>query len=109
MDIRNRNGHALALDDNEGYISDKDLPYNASDDNDNTDEPLIYDEDVSSYKINKNNIAFENNAGMNLQHDVNAGVRDENTPRPDIEVAGIPNDDLFGFPSQEWMTNNNRN
>ena len=69
-----------------------------SDDNDNTDKPLIHDEDVSSYGINKNNIALENNAGMNLQHDVIAGVRDENDPRPDIEAAGIPDDDLVGVP-----------
>ena len=54
--------------------------------------------DVSSYKINKNIIALENNAGMNLQHDVIAGVRDENDPRPDIEAAGIPNDDLVWVP-----------
>ena len=35
---------------------------------------------------------------MDLQHDVIAGVRDENDPRPDIEAAGIPNDDLVGVP-----------
>ena len=35
---------------------------------------------------------------MNLQHDVIAGVRDENDPRPDIDAAGIPNEDLVGFP-----------
>ena len=51
---------------------------------------------MSSYEINKNNIALENNSGMNLQHDVISGVRYENDPRPDIEAAGIPNDDLVG-------------
>ena len=35
---------------------------------------------------------------MDLQHDVIAGVRDENEPRPDIEAAVIPNDDLVGVP-----------
>ena len=35
---------------------------------------------------------------MDLQHDVIAGVRDENDPRPDIEASGIPNDDLVGVP-----------
>ena len=98
MDIRDHNGRTLALDDNEGYIFDKDSTYDASDNNDNTDEPLIHDEDVSSYEINKNNTAFENNAGMNLQHDVIARVRDENYPRPDIEAAGILNDYLVGIP-----------
>ena len=33
---------------------------------------------------------------MDLQHDVIAGVKDENDPRPDIEASGIPNDDLVG-------------
>ena len=98
LDIRDRNRLALALDEDEGYISDKDSTYDTSDDNDNTDEPLIHDEDVSSYEINKNNIALENNAGMNLQHVVIAGVRDENDARPDIEAAVIPNDDLVGVP-----------
>ena len=98
MDIRDRNGRALALDDHEGYISVEDSTDDASNDNYNIDEPLIHDEDVSSYGINKNNIALENNAGVNLQHDVIAGVRDENDPRPDIEAAGIPNDDLVGVP-----------
>ena len=98
LDIRDHNGRALALDDNEGYISDKDSTYDASDDNDNTDEPLIHDEDVSSYEINKNNIALENNASMNLKHDVIAGVRDENDPRPEIEASRIPNDDLVWVP-----------
>ena len=65
-----------ACADDEGYISDGGSTYDASDDNDDTDEPLIHDEDVSSYEINKNNIALENNTGMNLQHDVIAGVRD---------------------------------
>ena len=69
-----------------------------SDDNDNTDKPLIHDEDVSSYKININNVALENNTGMNLKHDVIAGVQDENDPRPDIEASGIPNDDLVRVP-----------
>ena len=80
LDIRDRNGRALVLDDDEGYISDEDSTYDESDDNDNRDEPIIHDEDVSIYEINKNNIAVENNAGMNLQHDVIAGVRDENYP-----------------------------
>ena len=53
LDTRNRNGCALALDDDEGYISDEDSTYYASDDNDNTDEPLFHDEDVRSYEINK--------------------------------------------------------
>ena len=53
---------------------------------------------MSSYEINKNNIALENNADMYLQHDVIAGVRDENDPRTDIEASGIPNDDLVGVP-----------
>ena len=35
---------------------------------------------------------------MDLQHNVIAGVRDENDPRPDIGAAGIPNDDLVGVP-----------
>ena len=35
---------------------------------------------------------------MDLQHDVIAGVQDENDPRPYIEAAGIPNDDLVGVP-----------
>ena len=35
---------------------------------------------------------------MDLQHDVIAGVRDENVPIPDIEEAGIPNDDIVGVP-----------
>ena len=48
MDIRDRNGRALALDDNEGYISDKYSTYNASDDKGNADEPLIHNDDVSS-------------------------------------------------------------
>ena len=39
LDIRNRNGRALALDDYEGNISDEYSTYDASDDNDNTDEP----------------------------------------------------------------------
>ena len=43
LDIRDRKGRTLALDDNEGYISDKESTYDASDDNDNTDEPLIHD------------------------------------------------------------------
>ena len=86
------------MDDDKEYISDKDSTYDASNDNDNTDEPVIHDEDVSSYEKNKNNIAFNNNAGMNLQHDVIAGVWDENDPRPDIKASGIPNDDLVGVP-----------
>ena len=53
LDIRNHKGRALALDDDEGYISEKDSTYDVSNDNDNTDEPLIHDEYVSSYKINK--------------------------------------------------------
>ena len=53
LDIRDRNGRALLLDDDEGYISNEDLTYDASNDNDNTDEPLIHDEDVRSYEINK--------------------------------------------------------
>ena len=35
---------------------------------------------------------------MDLQHDVIAGVQDDNDPRPDIKAAGIPNDDLVGVP-----------
>ena len=106
MDIRDRNGRTLALDEDEGYIYDEDSPYDASKDNDNTDEPLIHDEDVSSYEINKNNIALENNSGMDLQHDFIAGVRDENDPRPDIEASRIPNDDLIGVPNRrsEWRS-----
>ena len=53
LDIRDRNGCALALDDEEGYISDEYSTYDASDVNDNTDEPLTHDEDVSSYTKNK--------------------------------------------------------
>ena len=53
---------------------------------------------MSNNKINKNNIALENNADMDLHHDVIAGVRDENDPIPDIEASGIPNDDLVGVP-----------
>ena len=55
----------------------EDSTYYASDDNDNdnTDEPLIHNEDVSNSEINKNNIAFENNSDIDLQHDVIAGVR----------------------------------
>ena len=64
LNICDRNGRALALDDNEGYISDKDSTYDASDDNDNTDEPLIHDEDVSSNEINKSNIVLDKNADM---------------------------------------------
>ena len=37
LDIRDRNRRALALDDDEVYISDEDSTYDASDDNDNTD------------------------------------------------------------------------
>ena len=84
LDIRDRNGRALALDDDEGYISDKDSTYDASDDND------------------KNNIILDQNADMyhnkNLQHDVIAGVPDDDDPRPDIKVARIPNEDLVGVP-----------
>ena len=35
---------------------------------------------------------------MDLQHDIIAGVRDENDPIPDIKAYGIPNDDLVGVP-----------
>ena len=59
MDIRDRNVCALAMDDDEGYIYDEDSTYNASDDKNNTDEPLIHDEDVSNNGINKNNIILE--------------------------------------------------
>ena len=34
----------------------------------------------------------------NLQHDVIAGVSDDNNPSSDIEAAGIPNDELVGVP-----------
>ena len=102
LDIRDRNGRALALDDDEGYISDEDSTYDASDDNNNTDEPLIHDEDVSSNEINKNNIVLDKNADMhhnkNLQHDVIAGVTDDDDPIPDIETVRIPNEDLVGVP-----------
>ena len=53
---------------------------------------------MNNNEINKNNIALENNADMDLQHDVIAGVRDENDPIPDIEAAGITNDDMVGVP-----------
>ena len=96
LDIHNRNGRALALDDDEGYISDKDSTYDASDDNNNIDEPLIHDKDVSNNEINKNNIVLDKNA--DLQHDVIAGVPDDNDPRTDIDAAGIPNDDLVWVP-----------
>ena len=102
LDIRDSNRRALALGDDEGYISDKYSTYYASDDNDKIYEPLIHDEDVSSNEINKNNIVLDKNADMdhskNLQHDVIAGVPDDDDPRPDIEAAGIPNDDLVGVP-----------
>ena len=102
LDICDRNGRTLALDDNEGYISDKDSTYDASNDNDNTDEPLIHVEDVSSNEINRNNIVLDKNADMdhnkNLQHDVIAGVPDDDNPRPDIEADRIPIDDLVGVP-----------
>ena len=48
LDICDRNGRALALDDDEGYIFDKDSTYDASDDNSNVDEPPIRNDDVSS-------------------------------------------------------------
>ena len=48
LDIRDRNKCVIALDDDEGYISEEDSTYNASDDNNNTDEALIHDEDVSN-------------------------------------------------------------
>ena len=51
---------------------------------------------MNNNEINKNNIGLENNADMDLQHDVIAGVRDKNDPRPDIEAAIIPNYDLVG-------------
>ena len=115
MDIRDRNGRALALDNDEGYISYEDSTYDASDDNDNTYESLIHDEDESNNKISKNNIVLENNADMDLQHDVIAGARDENDPRPDIESAIIPNDDLVGVPivgvndeQQQELENNDK-
>ena len=53
LDLCDRNGRALALDDDEGYISEEDSTYNASEDNYNTDEPLIHDEDVSNNEKNK--------------------------------------------------------
>ena len=43
LDISDRNGRALALDEDEGHISDKDSTYNASNYNYNTDKQLIYD------------------------------------------------------------------
>ena len=52
---------------------------------------------------------------MDLQHDVIAGVWDENDPIPDIEAAGIPNDDLVGVPivvvndEQQQELENNEN
>ena len=52
---------------------------------------------------------------MDLQHDVIAGVRDENYPRTDIVAAGIPNDDLVGVPiagvngKQQQELENNEN
>ena len=53
-------------------------------------------------EIDKNNIILDQNADMdhnkNLQHDVIAGVPDDDDPRPDIEAVGIPNDDLVGVP-----------
>ena len=101
LDICDRNGRALALDDDEVYISDEDSTYDASNNNNNIDELLIHDEYVSNNEINKNNIALENNADMYLQHNVIAGVRYENDPRPDIEASGIPNDDVVGVPIAE--------
>ena len=74
LDNRDRNGYALTMYDNEGYISDEDSTYDTSDDNDNTDEPLIHDEDVSNNEINKNNIVLENNVDTDLQHDVRSWV-----------------------------------
>ena len=110
LDIRNRNGRVIALDDDEGYISDKESTYDASDDNVNSDEPIIHNDDVSSNKIDKNNIIIDQNVVVenneNLQHFNIAGVPDDviavfpndDDPRPDIEAAGIPDDGLVGVP-----------
>ena len=59
LNIRDRNGCAIALDDDEGYISDKDSTYDVSDDNGNADELLIHNNDVSSNEIGKNNIILD--------------------------------------------------
>ena len=57
---------------------------------------------MSSNEIDKNNIILDQNVNMdhnkNLQHDIIAGVPDGNDPIPDIEAAGIPNDELVGVP-----------
>ena len=110
LDIRDRNVRTLALDDDKGYIYDKDSTYYASNDNGNADEPLIHNNDVSSNEIDKNNIILDQNVivdqNENLQHnniagvpdDVISGVPDDNDPRPDIKAAGIPDDDLVGVP-----------
>ena len=47
LDIRDRNGRALALDDDEGYIYEEDSIYNASDENGNTDELLINNDECT--------------------------------------------------------------
>ena len=47
LDICDHDGRALALDDDEGYIYDEDSTYDASNNNDNIDEPLFHDENVS--------------------------------------------------------------
>ena len=46
---------------------------------------------------------------MDLQHDVIAGVRDENEPRPDSEAAGTVNknsiDSMYTIGLERWNPN----